>query len=126
MNKQKVVTIDATKAKNMPVIYGVVLWIVVGNVLAWCLGGCMVSPQKRGTLTTADIGAKYLTEKGDPFLETGIYAQKNVSPEFAAGLEKGLSDGVKRAYWSMQDRERWIHFYASRSVFHAVFLGKHK
>lgn len=92
-------------------IGGIILWVLLGNLLAWCFCGCMSSPQKKGTLTQADVGAKYLTEKGDPFLETGIYAQRNVSPEFAAGVEKGLSDAAKREYWSEQDAQRWLHFY---------------
>jgi hypothetical protein len=70
----------------------------------------MISPQKKGTLTVADNGTAYLTNKGDPLMDTGIYARKDVSPQFAAGYEKGLSDAAKREYWSMQDNQRWVHF----------------
>ena len=40
-------------------------------------------------------------------MQTGVYSQRQVSPEFAEGYEKGLSDSVKREYWSMQDAQRW-------------------
>jgi hypothetical protein len=76
------------------------------------VSGCEISPQKKGTVTVAGRGASLLTEKGDQLMDTGIYAKKNVSPEFAEGYEKGLSDSVKRDYWSMQDAQRWVRFWA--------------
>jgi hypothetical protein len=71
------------------------------------VSGCAISPQKKGTLTTEMRGASLLTEKGDQLMQTGVYSQRQVSPEFAEGYEKGLSDSVKREYWSMQDAQRW-------------------
>jgi hypothetical protein len=76
------------------------------------VSGCEISPQKKGTVTVAGRGANLLTEKGDQLMDTGIYAKKNVSPEFAEGYEKGLSDETKREFWSMQDAQRWTHFWA--------------
>jgi hypothetical protein len=90
-------------------IGGILLWVLLGTLLSWCLGGCAdISPQKKGTLTVADRGAYELTERGDPLMNSGIYAKKNVSPDFAEGYEKGLSDSAKQAYWSMQEAQRWI------------------
>jgi hypothetical protein len=75
---------------------------------ALCVSGCALpSPQKKGTVTIAGRGAELLTERGDQLMDTGIYAKKGVSPEFAEGYEKGLSDSVKRDYWSMQDAQRY-------------------
>ena len=71
------------------------------------VSGCAISPQKKGTVTTEMRGASLLTEKGDQLMQTGVYSQRQVSPEFAEGYEKGLSDSVKREYWSMQDAQRW-------------------
>ena len=70
---------------------------------------CAISPQKKGTLTVADIGTKGLTERGDQLMGTGVYAKREVSPDFAEGYEKGLSDSVKRDYWSLQDAQRYNH-----------------
>ena len=72
-----------------------------------CLSGCMISPQKRGTVSIEGIGTKVLTEKGDQLMQTGVYAKREVSPDFAEGYEKGLSDAVKREYWSMQEAQRY-------------------
>jgi len=69
--------------------------------------GCAISPQKKGTVTTEMRGAELLTDKGDELMHTGVYSQRQVSPAFAEGYEKGLSDSVKRGYWSMQDAQRW-------------------
>ena len=71
--------------------------------------GCMISPQKKGTVTTEMRGAALLTEKGDELMETGVYSKRQVSPQFAQGYEKGLSDAAKRDYWSMQEAQRWAH-----------------
>jgi hypothetical protein len=78
-------------------------------IIGILLPGCTISPQKKGTLTVADIGAKQLTEKGDPLLETGVYAKKYTSPDFAAGYEHGLSDAVKQDYWNLQNEQRYVH-----------------
>ena len=75
------------------------------------LSGCAVSTQKKGTLTVADIGAKQLTEKGDQLMQTGVYAKREVSADFAEGYEKGLSDAAKQDYWSMQNAQRFVHFW---------------
>jgi hypothetical protein len=77
--------------------------LLVGLVLSGCAN---ISPQKKGTVTIQDRGAQYLTERGDQLMDSGIYAKKNVSPDFAEGYEKGLSDAVKRDYWSMQEAQR--------------------
>jgi len=73
------------------------------------LSGCALSPQKKGTVTVEGIGTKVLTEKGDQLMGTGVYAKRAVSPDFAEGYEKGLSDAVKRDYWSMQEAQRYGH-----------------
>ena len=79
--------------------------ILLGTALLF--SSCMMSPQKRGTVTVAGIGTKVLTEKGDQLMGTGVYAKREVSPDFAEGYEKGLSDAAKREYWSMQDAQRY-------------------
>jgi hypothetical protein len=71
------------------------------------LSGCALSPQKRGTVGVEGIGTKVLTEKGDQLMQTGVYAKREVSADFAEGYEKGLSDAVKRDYWSMQEAQRY-------------------
>ena len=71
------------------------------------LSGCALSPQKKGTVTVEGIGTKVLTEKGDQLMQTGVYAKREVSADFAEGYEKGLSDAVKRDYWSMQEAQRY-------------------
>lgn len=78
-------------------------------LMALSLSGCMISPQKKGTVTTEMRGAAGLTERGDELMQTGIYSQRQVSPQFAQGYEKGLSDAAKRDYWSMQEAQRWAH-----------------
>ena len=81
-------------------------------LIAVLLSGCAIpSPQKRGTLTVADIGAKGLTERGDQLMQTGVYAQKTVSPDFAEGYEKGLSDAAKQDYWGLQNAQRFVRFW---------------
>jgi hypothetical protein len=71
------------------------------------LSGCALSPQKKGTVTVEGMGTKVLTEKGDQLMQTGVYAKREVSADFAEGYEKGLSDAVKRDYWSMQEAQRY-------------------
>ena len=80
-----------------------VTFLVVGLALS----GCALSPQQRGTVTVEGMGTKVLTEKGDQLMQTGVYAKREVSADFAEGYEKGLSDAVKRDYWSMQDAQRY-------------------
>ena len=79
-------------------------FILLGAALL--LSSCMTSPQKRGTVTVEGIGTKVLTEKGDQLMQTGVHAKREVSPDFAEGYEKGLSDAAKRDYWSMQEAQR--------------------
>ena len=76
------------------------------------------SPAERTALATSSRsqnactemrGAALLTEKGDELMQTGVYSQRQVSPQFAQGYEKGLSDAAKRDYWSMQEAQRWAH-----------------
>jgi hypothetical protein len=67
-----------------------------------CLCSCS-SIERRGEVTIAGRGVKYLTENGDPVMETGTFAKRNVSPEYAGGYAHGISDQIKREYWSMQD-----------------------
>ena len=76
-------------------------------VVGLALSGCALSPQQRGTVTVEGMGTKVLTEKGDQLMQTGVYAKREVSPDFAEGYEKGLSDAVKRDYWSMQEAQRY-------------------
>jgi hypothetical protein len=79
----------------------------IALLIGLLVSGCAISPQKRGTVTVDGRGAKLLTEKGDQLMGTGVYAKKDVSADFAEGYEKGLSDSVKRDFWSMQDAQRW-------------------
>jgi hypothetical protein len=81
----------------------IVRLLVIGLVLS----GCALTPQKRGTVTVEGIGTKVLTERGDQLMQTGVYAKREVSPDFAEGYEKGLSDAVKRDYWSLQEAQRY-------------------
>lgn len=67
------------------------------------LCACANSPEQRGTVTIQGRGARELTQRGDPLMGTGKYAEKNVPKEFAMGYGKGISDQVKREYWAMQD-----------------------
>ncbi len=64
------------------------------------LVGCS-SLEPKGTVTIEGRGARLLTDKGDPMMETGVYARK-VSADFAAGYSKGISDQIKREYWDQQ------------------------
>ena len=84
------------------------MWIVRMLAIGLVLSGCALSQQKKGTVTVEGIGTKVLTEKGDQLMQTGVYAKREVSPDFAEGYEKGLSDAAKREYWSMQDAQRWV------------------
>jgi len=77
--------------------------LMIGLVFA----GCAISPQKKGTVSVEGIGTKALTEKGDQLMQTGVYAKREVSADFAEGYEKGLSDAAKREYWSMQEAQRY-------------------
>jgi hypothetical protein len=81
--------------------------LVIMLAIGLILSGCAISPQKKGTVTVEGIGTKVLTEKGDELMQTGVYAKREVSPDFAEGYEKGLSDAVKRDYWSMQEAQRY-------------------
>jgi hypothetical protein len=85
-------------------------------------GACSDITQ-RGTVTISGRGATLLTKRGDQLMETGVYAKRNVSKDFAEGYAKGQADDAWRSYWSMQDAQRWItHFYTSRNAdFHSVF-----
>jgi hypothetical protein len=81
----------------------IVRMVAIGLVLS----GCTLSPQKKGTVTVAGIGTKELTEKGDQLMQTGVYAKREVSADFAEGYQKGLSDAAKRDYWSLQEAQRY-------------------
>jgi len=81
--------------------------IVRTLVIGLALSGCALSPQKKGTVTVEGIGTKQLTERGDQLMQTGIYAKREVSADFAEGYQKGLSDAVKRDYWSLQEAQRY-------------------
>ena len=70
---------------------------------ALALSGCALpSPQQKGTMTPAMTGTKVLSEKGSPLDLSGVYAKREVPPDWAAGYEAGLSDSVKRDYWAVQ------------------------
>jgi hypothetical protein len=47
-------------------------------------------------------GTKVLSEKGSPLDLSGVYAKREVPPDWAAGYEAGLADSVKRDYWAVQ------------------------
>jgi hypothetical protein len=83
------------------------MWIVRMLAIGLVVSGCTLSPQKKGTVTVEGIGTKVLTEKGDQLMQTGVYARREVSADFAEGYEKGLSDAAKREYWSMQEAQRY-------------------
>jgi hypothetical protein len=83
-------------------------------------GGCG-SIQQRGTVTIQGRGAALLTTKGDQLMESGVYAKRNVSTDFAEGYAKGMADQTWREYWSLQDAQRWTHFLTSTKDFHSVF-----
>jgi hypothetical protein len=53
------------------------------------LSGCALSPQKRGTVTVEGMGTKVLTEKGDQLMQTGAYAKREVSADFAGRVREG-------------------------------------
>jgi hypothetical protein len=89
------------------------------GLVGLCAGCSSMQP---GTVDVQGRGAVLLTQKGDELLQTGIYARRGISKEFAAGYAAGEADQVKKEYWSMVDAQRWVHFYASRTVdFHSVF-----
>jgi hypothetical protein len=71
-------------------------------VVGLCLCSCG-SIERRGEVTISGRGVQQLTDKGDPLMETGVYAKKNVPPDYAAGYVKGRSDQIKNEFWSMQD-----------------------
>lgn len=54
-----------------------------------------------------------LTQHGDQLMETGVYAKRSVSKDFAEGYAKGESDQVKKEYWSLQDAQRWVHLWCA-------------
>jgi len=86
--------------------------LLIFGLTALCVSCADISPQKKGTVSVAGRGAKLLTEKGDQLMQTGVYAKREVSADFAEGYEKGLSDSVKRDFWSLQDAQRWVRWYA--------------
>ena len=93
--------------------------LIVG--LVGLLGACSDITQ-RGTVTVQGRGAVLLTQKGDQLMASGVYAKRNISADWAAGYAAGEADQVKKEFWSMQDAQRWVHFYTSRNGdFHSVF-----
>jgi hypothetical protein len=89
--------------------------------LVGVLGACSDITQK-GTVTMEGRGAVLLTQHGDQLMQTGVYAKRNVSKDFSEGYAKGMADMTWREYWSLQDAQRWMHFYTSRNGdFHSVF-----
>lgn len=81
--------------------------VMVGTGFCWCaLTGCISGPGvPKGDRTVQGRGLQQLTDKGDPLLETGVYA-KEVPADFAAGYTKGESDEVKRCYWAQQQNQQ--------------------
>lgn len=59
----------------------------------------------------ADRGTMTLTQKGDRLMDTGIYAKRDVPPEYAEGYVKGMADQTKREYEDLQNAQRWLHFF---------------
>jgi hypothetical protein len=85
--------------------------IVVGTLLHLFLAGCSIAtPQKKGTMTIEDRGAKLATERGDPLMQTGIYAKQNVPADYATGYQAGMTRVIKDEYWDEQHAQRWLHF----------------
>jgi hypothetical protein len=78
----------------------------IGIALCLILAGCTVGPTvPKGEATAQERGSEALTNEGDPLLNSGIDARK-VPVEFAKGYTKGISDQVKRTYWTRQDVQR--------------------
>jgi hypothetical protein len=69
------------------------------------LGAGCSSIGQRGTVTIQGRGVKELTQRGDQLMSTGKYAQKEVTPDYAAGYQKGIGDAGWREYWSLQDAQ---------------------
>lgn len=90
--------------------------------LVGLLGACAGVTQP-GTVDVQGRGAVLLTQRGDELMQTGIYAKRGISKDFASGYAAGEADQVKREFWSMQDSQRWItHFYTSfEGDFHSLF-----
>jgi hypothetical protein len=76
--------------------------LVAGLVLASCTVGPTVP---KGEVTVQGRGAEALTNEGDPMLNSGLN-KRAVPIEFAKGYAKGVSDQVKRMYWSRQEAQK--------------------
>jgi hypothetical protein len=72
-------------------------------LVSLALSGCVGLTQQKGTLTVLGNGTKAIVKKGDPLMNTGVYA-KEVPPDFSAGLAKGEGDAVEREFEAVQDR----------------------
>lgn len=82
--------------------------ILICEALSGC--GSIQNPQKKGTLTIQDRGAKLMTEHGDPLTETGVYAKKDVPEEYAEGVEQGMMMVAKQEYWDEIHQQKYLHF----------------
>ena len=90
--------------------------------LVGLLGAGCNSVTQPGTVDIQGRGAVLLTQRGDQLLQSGIYAKRSVSKDFASGYAAGEADQVKKEFWQMQDAQRWVHFYTARTGdFHSVF-----
>jgi hypothetical protein len=80
----------------------------LGLTLCLLLAGCTVGPTvPRGQVTVQGRGAEALTNQGDPLMTAGVDERK-VPIDFAKGYAKGISDQVKRSYWTQQENQRTL------------------
>jgi hypothetical protein len=86
--------------------------LAIGGGILLCealFSGCAIqNPQKRGTMTIEDYGAKAMTENGDPLTDTGVYAKKNVPAEYAEGVEQGMMMVAKQEYWDEIHQQKFL------------------
>src|SRR5689334_19315538 len=68
------------------------------------LAGCS-GIQPRGSVTMLGRGAQLLTERGDPLMGTGVYAQRNVPKDYAEGYTAGVASQLHREYLSLQQQQ---------------------
>jgi hypothetical protein len=78
----------------------------MGLAVTLILVSCTVGPTvPKGELSVQGRGAEALTNQGDPMFNSGLDGRA-VPIEFAKGYTKGVSDQVKRMYWSRQDAQK--------------------
>lgn len=93
--------------------------VILLGLTALCAGCSSIG--QRGSVTIQGRGASILSQKGDQLMSTGVYARKDVTPDFAAGYHKGIEDAAWREYWSMQDQQAVPRQNASGSEGHVNY-----